>query len=134
MLKRGDKFLIDFDGVIVDYARPDGTLWYPQIGPIKSGIRLFLGACEDNGILPIIWSSRCNELLQGMNSKEFPIFGIKAIEQISEFMLENDLYYGGFYPKHKPIHTPEYKILIDDRCLNPVHTLITRALDTSYVY
>lgn len=133
MLKYGDKFLIDFDGVIVDYTRPDGNLWYPKIGPIKSGIKDFLKRCKIKNIFPIIWSSRCNDL-KDLNPKEFPIYGTLGIIQITEFMNKNDLYFKDFYYVHKPIHTPEFKILIDDRCLNPVHTPIENALDSSYVY
>lgn len=133
MLKSGDKFLIDFDGVIVDYARADGTIWYPEIGPLRYGIKEFLDNCKKKQILPFIWSSRCNDVIPDKRN-EFPIYGPAAIMQIAEFMAKNDLYYVGFYPKHKPIHTPEYKILIDDRCLNPVHSDIQKALDSSYVY
>jgi hypothetical protein len=114
LIKAGDTILVDFDGVIVKAKREDGTDYYPEIGPIIPGIREFLCACRDRGIVVEIWSARTNR----GSGPEHPIHSHSGYLQIQEFLDKNNLPYSKILTVYKPIGTHHARYLLDDRTFN----------------
>lgn len=110
-LKAGDVILIDFDGFIVDTKKPDGTYYYPEVGPIKPQAKEFLTLLKKTGVIIEIWSARTN---YHKDTEKFPMQGHKAMIQIHEFMIGNQLPYDSILMTHKPIGQHYAKYLFDD--------------------
>ncbi len=51
-------FAVDFDGTIVEGWRPDGEIYHPEIGPLRSGAREALLLMRERGHTIIIWTCR----------------------------------------------------------------------------
>lgn len=117
-LKPGDTILVDFDGVIVEANRKDGTPFYPEIGPIKTDFVEFLKKLHNLGIKIDIWSARTN---QTNEPEKNPIYGEKGLKQLHNFLQENKIFYDSIYLATKPISTHYAKLLIDDHTWNPNH-------------
>ena len=116
-LNPGDKLFLDFDGIIVENINPiTKSPYYPEIGPIKEGIKELLDNCNKNKIEVEIWSARTNTKDLFINEKDFPIFGQKGVEQIIKFMNKNNLFFTCINVTHKPLgcHKGAAKFFLDD--------------------
>lgn len=114
-LKSGDVILVDFDGIIVEANKPDGTSYYPEIGPIKKYAKEFLTLMHKGGFKVEIWSARTNHTTE---TEKYPMYGHKAMMQIHQFMRDNDLPYDSILMTHKPIGKHYAKVLFDDQVSN----------------
>jgi hypothetical protein len=93
-LNSGDKLLIDFDGIIVENINPTTKRpFYPQIGPIKEGIKEFLDECKKNNIVVEVWSARTNSNEPFEINPNHTIWGQKGVEQLIQFMNINKLFF-----------------------------------------
>lgn len=134
MLKAGEIVLVDFDGVIVENYRPDGTTFYPEIGPIKRDIVCYLEVLHKYGIRIVIWSARTNPKPP---NKDYPIYGELGLKQLHKFLQENDIKYDEIFLEKKPIGHHFAKLLIDDCVINPdigVEEMIRRTIDVHSIH
>ncbi len=120
MLPPKSKILVDFDQTVVYSHDASGKLFYPEIGPLISGVKEFFEACAKNGVEIYIWTARANPIPHNVDETETPIHGVKGVVQVTKFLAQNNLIYKDFYLEYKPIHMYDFKYIIDDKAFNSI--------------
>lgn len=114
LVKSGEIILVDFDGVIAEANREDGTPYYPDFGPVRLGIKRFLYLCKQKGIVVEVWSARTND----SSDPDFAQCGDIAAKAIETYMETYDLPYTRINRSYKPLGSHHAKYLLDDRSFN----------------
>ncbi len=119
-LQPKNKILVDFDQTVVYGKDACGKDFYPNIGPVIPGVKEFFDDCARKGVEIYIWTARANPIPKGISETETPIYGVKGIIQVTDFLAKNGLVYKDFYLEYKPIHMYDFKYIIDDKAFNSI--------------
>ncbi len=97
--------VVDFDGTICDFA-------FPDMGKPKKGVRESLEKLQKKGYKIVIHSVRTNKCWEGHEQSNGDTQE-KAIEDIQDYMKENEIPYDYIYTPDKPLAM----YYIDDRAV-----------------
>lgn len=83
---------VDFDNTIVEEKREDGSLYYPEIGPLRSGAKLYLNKLHKEGHYIIIWT--CREGEHALRVEKYLRDNDIGFHKVNENEPERILHYG----------------------------------------